>query len=178
MSRDGLLIRALNSVASQTLQPEAVLVHHDKELLGAGASRRRLLEQVQTQWVAWIDSDDEWLPQHLEKLWLVATSAEDIAYVYSWFFGPDPLGHFGIPFNPCTPHHTTMAIMARTDLSREASFCDTQEGPYSNEDWHHIVRFSELCCERDLRMVHLAERTWNYMQGAHNSSGRPGQGDA
>ncbi len=148
---------------------------NDLDRLGAGANRRRLLSLVDTEWIAWCDSDDEWLPEHLEKLYRVAVETDSV-YVYSWCVGADPLGHFGIPFNPCTPHHTMMAILERTDIAREAGFPDSAaEGKFSNEDYAHILRFSEICCERGLKMTHLADRTWHYHQHGQNTSGLPGR---
>ena len=176
--RNGMLSRALNSVTAQTLQPASIVVVNDLEQQGAGATRKRLLDLVHTEWIAWLDSDDEWLPEHLEKLMRVAVETDSV-YVYSWFHGGDPLGHFGIPFRPCTPHHTTMTVLVRTDLAQEVGFPETsKEGHFSNEDWAFITGMARLCCERNLRMTHLAERTWTYHQGHHNSSGKPGQGDA
>jgi glycosyltransferase involved in cell wall biosynthesis len=175
--RSGLLNRALASVATQTQQPEAILVVNDRDRQGAGWTRRTLLSLVQTEWLAWLDSDDEWLPEHLEKLHRVAVETDSV-YVYSWFHGGDPLGHFGLPFNPCTPHHTTMNVLVRTDLAREAGFPDNAVGPFANEDWAFITGVSRLACERGLKITHLAEKTWTYHQGHGNSSGQPGQGDA
>lgn len=173
----GLINRAFASVATQTLQPSAILVCNDLDRLGAGANRRRLLSLVDTEWIAWLDSDDEWLPEHLEKLYRVATETDSI-FVYSWMHGNDPLGHFGLPFNPCTPHHTTMNVLVRTDIAREIGFQDNQTGPHANEDWGFITGVAALACERDLKMTHLAERTWHYHAGPYCSSGQPGQGDA
>jgi hypothetical protein len=98
--------------------------------------------------------------------------------VFSWFFGNDPLGHFGLPFNPCTPHHTTMNVLVRTDVAREVGFNLNEVGPFANEDWGFITGVAKLACERGLKMTHLAERTWTYHQHGQNSSGQPGQGDA
>ena len=174
----GLINRALLSVTQQTLQPSAIHVCNDLDQRGAGANRRRLLKMVDTRWIAWIDSDDEWTdPQHLEKLMRVAEETDSV-YVFSWMHGNDPLGHFGIPYNPCTPHHTTMNVLVRTDIAREVGFPDNQIGPHANEDWAFITGIAALACERGLKMTHLAERTWTYHAGPYNSSGQPGQGDA
>lgn len=173
----GLLQRALTSVNAQTHIPEAVIVVNDGEGRGAGWTRQRLLQLVDTRWIAWIDSDDEWMPEHLSKLMEVAV-ATDSVFVFSWFHGNDPLGHFGLPFNPCTPHHTTMNVLERTDIAKEVGFPDSADGPFSNEDWLHIVGFSKICCERGLKMTHLAERTFIYHQGHGNTSGKGDQGDA
>lgn len=176
--RSGLLARATASVYAQTQGPEAVLIVVDSERKGAGWTRRTLLSLVDTEWIAWLDSDDEWLPEHLEKLHRVAVETDSV-FVFSWFHAlVDPLGHFGLPFNPCTPHHTTMGVLVRTDIAREVGFPDNAAGPFANEDWAFITGVSKLACERGLRMTHLAERTWHYHMGHGNSSGQPGQGDA
>lgn len=177
--RSGLLLRALQSVTHQTLQPDSVIVLNDRDRDGVGVIRQRLLDQVRTEWVAWIDSDDEWSPEHLKKLKQVADETGSV-YVFSGYHAiTDPLGHFGIPFNPCSPYHTTMGILERTDLAKEVGFPPSaSHGTFSNEDWAHITGFAALACERGLRMTHLAERTWTYHMGHGNTSGLPTQGDA
>lgn len=176
--RGGLLTRAFASVIAQTQIPEAICVVNDGERQGAGWTRQTLLRNVDTEWIAWLDSDDEWEPEHLEKLHKVAVETQSV-FVFSWMHGADPLGHFGLPFNPCTPHHTTMTHLVRTDIAQEVGFPDSAtEGTFSNEDWAFITGVSKLACERGLKMTHLAERTWTYHAGPHSSSGLPGQGDA
>lgn len=174
---NGLLIQALASVVAQTYRPETIVVVNDSERHGAGWTRRQLIKNVDTEWLAWLDSDDTWEPEHLAKLMQIAVATSSV-FVYSWFHGGDPLGHFGLPFNPCTPHHTTITHLVRTELAQEVGFPDSEAGPFSNEDWAFITGVSKLACERGLNMTHLAERTWTWRQGPHNSSGQPGQGDA
>lgn len=172
----GLLVRALASVAAQSLLPVAIHVVNDVDRQGAGWTRRTLLDHVDTEWIAWLDSDDEWMPEHLEKLHRVAVDTDSV-FVFSWFTGRDPLGHFGLPFNPCMPHHTTMNVLVRTDIAKEVGFPDNATGPFANEDWAFITGVAKLACERNLKMTHLAERTWHYYQAGQNTSGQPGQGD-
>lgn len=168
---------AVQSVLQQSRQPDAILVVNDVGAKGAGWTRRTLLQAVQTEWIAWLDSDDEWYPEHLEKLLNHALETGAV-YVYSWFDGPDPLGHFGLEFKPCTPHHTTMGHLVKTELAQRVGFHDSQPGPFSNEDWLYIVGIAEIACREGLIMSHLPERTWLYRQAGQNSSGQPGQGDA
>jgi len=172
-----LLNRALASVVAQTLAPAAIHVVNDLDRQGAGWTRRTLLQAVDTDWIAWLDSDDEWMPEHLEKLHRVAVDTDSV-FVFSWMHGADPLGHFGLPFNPCTPHHTTMNVLVRTDIAREVGFPDNAAGRFANEDWAFITGVAKLACERGLKMTHLAERTWTYHAHGQNTAGQPGQGDA
>lgn len=172
-----LLNRALASVVTQSLAPTAIHVVNDSDRYGAGWTRRTLLDYVDTEWIAWLDSDDEWMPEHLEKLHRVAVDTDSV-YVFSWMNGADPLGHFGLPFNPCTPHHTTMNVLVRTDIAKEVGFPDNAPGRFANEDWAFITGVAKLACERGLKMTHLAERTWTYHAHGQNTCGQPGQGDA
>lgn len=85
--------RALASIAVQTLSPRAVVVVDDgspddtfaraeamrshlagielkvirQDNAGAGAARNRALAEATTPYVAFLDADDEWLPQKLER---------------------------------------------------------------------------------------------------------------
>jgi glycosyltransferase involved in cell wall biosynthesis len=174
---NGLLNRALASISAQTHQPEAVAIVNDVGRLGAGRTRQRLLNMVRTSWIAWLDSDDEWHPDHLSKLVQVAQETSSV-FVFSYFYGFDMLGHFSRPFDPCHPHHTTMTHLVRTDLAKRVGFRDNAVGPFANEDWGFITGVAEIACAEGLRMTHLAERTWTYHQQGQNSSGQPGQGDA
>ena len=177
--RNGLLVEAFASVAQQTMQPESIIVVNDLERAGAGRTRQKLLRLVETEWLAWCDSDDVWGPDHLAKLWRAAQE-NDAVFVNSWFNAPhDPLGHFGKPLDPCSPHHTTITFMVKTELAQEVGFRESREGwPVSDEDWDHVARIADLCCERDLKMFHLAEKTWFWRQQGQNSSGLPTKGDA
>ena len=175
---NGMLMRAMRSAVGQTMQPAAIYVVNDLERKGAGFNRQQLLKAVDTRWIAWLDSDDEWDSEHLAKL--VRTAVEtDSVWVHSYFKAVgDPLGHFGKPFDPCNPHHTTMCVLVDSALAQEVGFPDSEDGPYSNEDWAFITAVSKLACERGLKMTHLAERTWTWHHHGGNSSGLPHQGDA
>lgn len=176
---NGLAVEAFQSIARQTMQPDTILLVNDLERAGAGRTRQKLLRMVETEWLAWCDSDDMWLPKHLEKLYNHALDT-DAVFVNSWFYAPfDPLGHYGKRLNPCDPHHTTITFMVKTELAQEVGFRESLvDSPFSEEDWHHISGIAALCCERGLKMEHLAERTWRWRQEGQNSSGKPGQGDA
>lgn len=178
--KTGLLTRAIQSVCKQQLQPEVILVHNDKEGLGAGATRRSILTQVNTQWMAWLDSDDYWYPQHLAELYAVVEADPTVRYVFSWFDAAhDPLGHFGKVYDIHNPTHTTITALVDVAMAKEIGFRDTlATGPFSDEDWPFMVGFAKLCIERGYNMVHVPKRTWFWDQSGQNTSGRPDRGDA
>ena len=88
-NRPAMVRRALASVAAQTAAPSEVIVVDDcstdatgdvaAELgarvirhevnRGEGAARNTGLEHATQPWVALLDSDDEWLPDHLRTVW-------------------------------------------------------------------------------------------------------------
>lgn len=180
--RNGMLARAEASVAAQTLQPDRHLVTVDEHQQGAAVTRQRGLEQVDTEWVAFLDSDDEFLPHHLERAYACAkeTGAD---YVYPWYEvvgGSDPMPkHFGRPWDPAAPRLTTIVVLVRTELAQQVGFTHPLSGevgvdPSSGEDWHFVLG----CNARGAHIVHLPERTWLWHHHGKNSSGRPGRGDA
>lgn len=176
---NGLALEALASVARQTMQPDTIIVVNDLERAGAGRTRQKLLRMVETEWLAWCDSDDMLLPSHLEKLYNCAQETGAV-FVNSWFYAPfDPLGHYGKSLDPCNPHHTTITFLVKTELAQEVGFRESlKDGMFSEEDWGHIAGIAALCCERGLIMKHLPERTWRWRQEGQNTSGKPDQGDA
>jgi len=87
-NRQVLLDRALRSVVAQTLQPQEIIVVDDgstddtQAMLhtkyphinyyfvdnqGVSAARNKGISVASSPWIAFLDSDDEWLPEKLHK---------------------------------------------------------------------------------------------------------------
>jgi glycosyltransferase involved in cell wall biosynthesis len=64
--REALLEECTKSVQSQTMVPTKHLVGLDKKFEGPAAVRNRLLEEVETEWVSFLDDDDLLMPNHFE----------------------------------------------------------------------------------------------------------------
>jgi glycosyltransferase involved in cell wall biosynthesis len=108
LNRAALLPRALASVTAQTMPPAEILVIDDgstddtpavAEQLGAhvirhehnrgvSAARNTALEAATGEWVAFLDTDDEWLPSHLEELWERRDGHVAVAHSAVWVEQP------------------------------------------------------------------------------------------
>lgn len=183
-TRQDRLTVALTSIETQTLKPGIVLVQNDLYKEGAPANRDRGIEQVKTKYVALLDDDDYFYPDHLESLYTTALDTNaDI--VYSWFDvegGHDPFPeNFGQPWNPEKPVQTTVTILAKTDIIRKAggysntSSLTTEElevyaqGNTIGEDFRLICNANRL----GAKIVHVPKKTWAYVHWSGNTSGRP-----
>lgn len=168
---NGMLQRAVTSINAQTI-PHQLLTIEDTERQGAAATRQRGLDQVTTPWTAFLDSDDELDPTHLEPL-LACAEQTEADYVYPWFRvrgGRDPFPMFyGRPWDNAHPHATTITILVRTELAQQVGF---QNVP--GEDF----AFTKACIVAGAKIVHHPARTWTWVHHGHNSSGRPDRGDA
>lgn len=170
-------MRAMNSVVMQTLPAAAVAVAADIHREGAAKTRQRALMTVQTPWVAFLDSDDMFKTNHLERLMGHAqeTGAD---FVFSWFDvlgGWDPFpDNFAPPFDPANPVETTVTTLVRTGIAQKVGFHALDRGEInSGED-----RFFTLgCIEAGAYISHLKERTWYWSHHGGNTSGLPGKGD-
>lgn len=189
--RESMLSRALESVANQEEHCLTVVVADDEftgrwRLGGAARTRNRGLAQVETEWVAFLDDDDEMYPQHVSRCLSkgVDTRAD---LVYPWFdgntsegflwapwdgelvspegreFGPEQAEYMMGGHKETAENFIPTPVVAQTAKVREA-------GGFP-EDWR--------CEERGLwaamlangaKFVHLPERTWKYhVHGKHYS---------
>lgn len=179
------LQRAMASVTAQTLFPDAVALAFDNDKRGAPYCRDAALAQVQTEFVAFLDDDDEFYPKHIEAL--VRTLNETGAdMVYPWFDvqgGLDPFPQFeGLPWDNAEPHQIPVTFLARTSTMRAVGGFsygwddidpnDPGVDGYGNragEDYALTLRV----VESGFRIQHLNERTWRWHHHANNTSGLP-----
>lgn len=107
LNRATVLRRALDSVAHQTVRPAAVVVIDDGSIdstsavasangaatirhatpRGSAEARNRGIEVATTEWVAFLDSDDAWMNDHLERLVGVAGDADLVSATMIDSFG-------------------------------------------------------------------------------------------
>ena len=167
----GMLQKSNESVRAQTLLPSGgISVAVDVDKVGAAMTRQRALDGVHTPWVAFLDDDDWLYPQHLRTLWTLIEE-HDADYAYSWFDGNNPFPmHRGRQMNPDEPHHTTMTVLVRTEIAKEAGFI-LPDGPlhqdWMGEDW----MFELKCLKLGAKFIGTGEVTWYYNVHGSNTSG-------
>lgn len=188
--RDDLLKRAVASIREdmgRVLVAGAIEV--DIAGLGPAVCRNRAVVQsmnagLNPTWVAFLDDDDEFHPDHLARL-VEHAVANEADVVYPWFDlnvggridnRRDPLGAFGKPFDGDAL--TANNYIPVTSLVRTQRFIEVGGFPETNseqwphpdcEDWGLWLRL------RDAGAVfsHLPERTWTWHWHGKNTSGRP-----
>jgi glycosyltransferase involved in cell wall biosynthesis len=172
-NRNGLIGLTLDSVARQTFRDYEVIIIDDgstdgtsesvsrrpepirylrQEHRGVAAARNRAMEEASAPLVAFLDSDDVWLPDFLAEVTTALTTHPEAAMAYSNFRTVDAHGqklrghrkaqHGGAVTAPLFSSifiHTS-CVVARRDLILEAGGFD--EGMTANEDYDLWLRLS------------------------------------
>ena len=180
--RSHLLGRATNSVFEQTVKPAAHVVMVDIHREGAPAMWDRTVRASETEWVATLGDDDEFLPHHLETLWgLLEESAADVAFSSFQYSSGGNAGHLekwrGVPFDNANPRQITGVFLVRRELVLDVggfsagfdpmSYELDDEGNRIGEDFAIVKKFAEA----GARFVNSAEVTWIYHVGHGNTLG-------
>lgn len=186
--RANLLGRALASVVNQTRLPEVITVRSDQYRDGPAAVRNQAVLETDTEWIAFLDDDDELLPRHIEVL-----MDHNADLVYPWFEyvgGSDPLAvevdgllrsPFGVTFGPEQREFIVNRanFIPVTYIVRRSVFLDLGGFPHPGtkawpmkdcEDWGFLTKL----VHSNATVVHVPERTWRWHhQHSGNTSGRP-----
>lgn len=169
--------RTMPSILHQTLQPDAVIVVTDNDREGAGPTRTRGKNMVETEWTAFVDDDDELLPQHLAVLCNAALdTGADV--IFPWYEMGDGHSHdplpdhfFGRQWIPEEPHTFPITALVRTEWAQKTDFPAPQSANFGGEDWLFWLSLSEM----GAKFHHVAERTWRWWHHFTNTSGAPGR---
>lgn len=189
-----MLEEALWSVKQQTRAPDTVIVEIDSQRSGAAATRNRILEQCDTDLIAWLDDDDLIMGNHVERLAKVfeASPGFDLVYPIPRIVGaPDPTATsvngqwvlpWKVPFGPEQRDHLIqrgsfipMTHMTRVSKLREVGGFPqpgTEEWPRPDtEDWGMLIRLLNAGAV----FYHLPVVTWiwNTDPGRGATGGQP-----
>lgn len=175
--RSRMLRKALASVVLQTLQPAAIIVDIDHEHTGAAATKNRGLARVTSEWVAFLDDDDAFMPEHLEKLREAQLdSGADVVYSMPYIpqvpGGIDPSGMRGAPFDPAELRRRSYiqtTSLVRTKLAQSVGGFQLPRHVESDyDDWG----FWLACLDAGGTFHHLPEQTFIWEHHGRNTSGR------
>lgn len=163
-----LLKEALDSVAAQTVQPEAVVIGIDPRSVGEAENCNRLARAAGSEWLAFLHDDDLWRPQHLERLLDHAESADVVVASFDLA---------GRPEHTIEPHHCDYTDLWHTNwfppsavMVRAAFFNDVggfrEPGPGERwvdwttwKDW--LKAGARFACSHQRTMIYRFG-PWNY----------------
>lgn len=160
------LPRALASVEGQSHRC-ATVVEPDSTGEGPAATRNRALGRVTTDWVAFLDDDDELYPNHIRACLRHATlTGADLVYPGYDAVGDDPVGVFGLPFDAGLlrrRNYIPVTVLARTELVRAVGgFVNhPDENGDPCEDWGLWLALLDV----GAKFSHLPQRTWRWYVG-------------
>jgi glycosyltransferase involved in cell wall biosynthesis len=176
--RRSLLKRAVNSVLGQELAPAALVVQVDTDKAGAVATKNRALSKVTTEWVAFLDDDDEFLPSHL-PLCMAHALETDADVVYPWPVmcgavdaAPD---RFGRAFDPAALRrfsYIPTTALVRTQLAKDVGGFQHpgRLRSHAYDDWGLWLAMLDA----GATFSHLPERTWIWHVHGQNTGGLTG----
>jgi hypothetical protein len=175
--RAKLLRKALGSAVLQTLQPAAIIVEYDHGRSGAAATKNRGLSKVATEWTAFLDDDDQFMPEHLEKL-AAAQQTSEADVIYSMPFipqisgGMDPCGMKGQPFDPDELRRRSYiqtTSLVRTKLIQSTGGFQCPPGS-DYDDWGCWLALLDAGAS----FFHLPEQTFIWEHWGYGQPGIPG----
>lgn len=175
--RTRMLNRALVSVLNQMRMPDRIVVSIDHDRKGSAANRNQVVATVDTDWVAFLDDDDEFLPQHLLTL-LQNSDEADVIYAGCTVIGPhgeeipdrEEWGRFGKIFDADRlrkKSYLPITSLVRMELARQSSFVRPTGSVY--DDWGFYLGLLDM----DARFLHVPQKTWVWHHHGTNTQGLP-----
>jgi glycosyltransferase involved in cell wall biosynthesis len=197
-ARRTLLDRAFRSVSDQTRPADRFLVALDDVGDGAAPTRNRAWQMSDHDWLAFLDDDDEFKPEHLERL---LGCAEDTGadLVYPWFELVDRAGNamnerdplrivydgrsvspLGLPFGEQhveelyhRNNFIPVTVLVRRQLVEDVGGFPTPRTAEWPEDCCEDWGLWRRLLDAGATFAHHPERTWRWYWHGKNTSGKP-----
>lgn len=167
--RGQVLQRALESVWAQTSPVEAISVSYDLEKRGAWANRNRAMEGARTDFIAFLDDDDEFMPHHIERCMEVQreTNADVVVPWYEVVGGVDPVPfHRGKQPDKDNMHSFGITCIVRREALGDLRFKSREEVGIG-EDYDFWIRMAKS----GAKMVGIEDITWKWNHWADGLGG-------
>lgn len=185
-SRRDQLARTLSSVVSQSRYPDQISVAIDTKREGAGPTRNRAWQALETDWVAFVDDDDELRPNHLMKC-LTHAQEQGADIVFPWFqiykYGnptqDDPLKQRGIADEAIPARLRKSNFIPVTVVVKREYLEKTGGFPTPRTDEWHLGDCEDWGCwlrilDAGGKFTHLNEVTWTWHHWGVGSKGTGG----
>jgi glycosyltransferase involved in cell wall biosynthesis len=156
------------AIVAAIADPRVRYVSHT-ENRGGAAARNTGIRASTSEFVAFIDSDDRWLPHKLEKqMALLQQKGEEYGFVYTWFTGRDLAGQEVWRMNETVDGlasdallvanavGTFSSVLARRSVLELVGGLDEQMR--SCQDWDLFVRLNavtKVCCVEEYLVDYL-----------------------
>lgn len=175
-----MLERAVRSVEAQTVQADQLVVQIDEHSEGASATRTRGMLHVETEWTAFLDDDDELLPQHIQFL-TDRADEHGLDMCWGWYTvvgGTDPFPiHQGKQYDPTSAHIFPITILARTSMLHRAAedMGGFQPDPYGTGNWgiQDQPVWDHMIVTQGAKHMAFPDITWLWHHHGRNTSGLP-----
>lgn len=174
--RVAMLQRAVASVLQQTHPVAAVAIAVDNDHAGAWTTRNQAMSSVTTEWLGFLDDDDDLYAHHVATLLDVADDT-GASMVWGWFDvygGTDPFPqNRGRPWSLEQPYTVPITYLVRTEVARKAfdetgGFLPDDIGAWDNQDQPFFA-----ACARIGGVACTPEITWRWFHHGRNTSGLP-----
>jgi glycosyltransferase involved in cell wall biosynthesis len=161
---------ASERVVNEWLQLQDVVIRDKFQLInqtnkGIYQTRQRLISLASSNFIAWLDADDEWFPNHLQELVQLIEQYKDQVALYSTAFWKEQkgikkkhrLGRYEAPFTGVVDYFEAMSISSgfiQTSVAciDKVRLLDLSQEINSNED---LLMWSLLACDRGLAFSSL-----------------------
>ena len=185
-------MRAQISVMQQDRQPDQFIVCTDDDREGAAATRNRMLDQVETDVIAWLDDDDWIMPGHIRACMRVMEQSPfhpDLVYprpkmvngrdpVAVTHQGVFPTSPWGLRFTPEFAAHIRhvgsfipITHLVRTETVRAAGgFPESRrmpDGRLQGEDEQYLINM----LDKGAVFEHLDQKTWYWFVNKKSTAG-------
>ncbi len=156
------------AIASATADPRMRIVHLAN--VGPGPTRNAGIEASRSDWIAFLDADDLWLPGHLAELDRIRRARPDAGLIATGFVHSDPDGRFTLPPDRAgsiseidyfaavgrgeNAVHTSSAAIPRASFERFGGFRNTPLGE-DHEYWARIAFERPVAVSSRVTVVYL-----------------------
>lgn len=159
--RGHLLAELAQSVATQTVMPDAWLIGVDHDRKGPAAMRNTLAAKAGTQWISFVDDDDLLDADHFETIAAYLDGSADVVYS-----PPRVPGEPGLEAVLAKPFDVDELLedrnlVAVTATIRRSTFVEAGGFPVAmrnEEDW----RLWQAAVRRGARFRKVERQTWTY----------------